>query len=129
MASVDSNRIAQVVSNLLNNAIRYTQEGENIQISIDQIDSQSILFSIQDSGKGILPSEFESIFDKFIQSQEESQNTGGTGLGLAISKEIIETHQGRIWAENWLSNNKVQGAVFKFTLPVENSNGIHNAYE
>ena len=129
MASVDSKRIAQVVSNLLNNAIRYTPEGEKIQISIDQIDSKSILFSIQDSGKGIQPSEFESIFDKFIQSQQESQNTGGTGLGLAISKEIIETHQGRIWAENWLSNNKIQGAVFKFTLPVENSNGIHNADE
>jgi len=129
MASIDSNRIAQVVSNLLNNAIRYTPEGEVIQISIDQIDSKSILFSIQDSGKGIHEGEFESIFDKFIQSHQESQNTGGTGLGLAISKEIIENHNGRIWAENWLSNNKVQGAVFRFTLPLEHLHGIYDATE
>ena len=127
MASIDGNRIAQVISNLLNNAIRYTPEEDKIQISVDQIDSKSIQFSIQDCGKGIHPNEFESIFDKFIQSDQESKNTGGTGLGLAISKEIIEAHNGRIWAENWFSNNKVQGAVFRFTLPLEHSNGIQDA--
>ncbi|WEJ63571.1 CHASE domain-containing protein [Thiomicrorhabdus lithotrophica] len=124
MACIDSNRLAQVVSNLLNNAIRYTPEGEKIQISVNRIDSKSIQFSIQDCGKGIHPNEFESIFEKFVQSNQESQNTGGTGLGLAISKEIVEAHNGRIWVENWLSNNKVQGAVFRFTLPLEHSNGI-----
>lgn len=129
MVSIDGNRISQVVSNLLNNAIRYTPEGEKIQISIDQMDSKSIVFSIQDSGKGIHSSEFESIFDKFIQGPKESQNTGGTGLGLAISKEIIETHNGRIWAENWLSNNKIQGAVFRFTLPLKHLNGMDDATE
>lgn len=127
MVSIDSNRIAQVISNLLNNAIRYTPEGERIQISVDQIDSKSIQFTIQDCGKGIHPNEFESIFEKFVQSNQESQNTGGTGLGLAISKEIIEAHNGRIWAENWVSNNKVQGAVLRFTLPLEHSNGIKDA--
>jgi len=118
MAYFDSNRIAQVISNLISNAIRHTPYGELIVISIESIDAKSLVFSIQDSGKGINPSEFNSIFESFVQSKSESLNTGGSGLGLAISKEIVTAHGGRIWADNWTSKNQVEGAVFRFTLPL-----------
>jgi len=118
MAYFDSNRIAQVISNLISNAIRHTPYGELIVISIESIDAKSLVFSIQDSGKGINPSEFDSIFETFVQSKSEALNTGGSGLGLAISKEIITAHGGRIWADNWTSKNHVEGAVFRFTLPL-----------
>lgn len=129
MAYFDSNRISQVVSNLLSNAIRHTPEGLRIQISVDQMDENHIVFAIQDSGIGIAEGEFESIFDKFIQSKRISANTGGTGLGLAISREIITAHQGKIWAENWTTKNNIEGAVFRFTLPIKKQNRIENEFE
>lgn len=127
MACFDERRIAQVISNLLNNAIRYTPENQKIQISVESYQAGLIVFSIQDSGSGIKEEEFEIIFDKFIQSSQNSPNTGGTGLGLAISKEIVQAHNGRIWVENWLIKNRIQGAIFKFTLPLKQVSGEKNA--
>ncbi len=118
MAVFDESRIAQVISNLLSNAIRHTPQNQKIEISVETNGSESIVFSLQDSGDGINSDEIDLIFDKFIQSKLSAANTGGTGLGLAISKEIISAHKGKIWGENWTVQNAVQGAVFRFTLPV-----------
>ncbi|BCN93212.1 hypothetical protein THMIRHAM_09970 [Thiomicrorhabdus immobilis] len=127
MASFDESRIAQTISNLLNNAIRYTPKNQKIQISVENYHPGFIVFSIQDSGSGVNEEEFESIFDKFIQSSQASPNTGGTGLGLAISKEIVQAHNGRIWVENWSIKNEIKGAIFKFTLPLKRVSGEKNA--
>lgn len=127
MAIFDESRIAQVISNLLSNAIRHTPQNQKIQIYVEPYDSESIVFSLQDSGEGIKPDEVELIFDKFIQSKNNAPNTGGSGLGLAISKEIISAHKGKIWSENWTVKNEAQGAVFRFTLPIHSVDGVKNA--
>jgi len=121
-ASYDKLRITQVISNLLSNAVKFTQVKGNIRINLDcktlSIQGEEISalqFSIKDSGRGIPNSELESVFDKFIQSSRNDPGASGTGLGLAICREIIEAHQGKIWAEQ----NSQGGAVFHFLLPYD----------
>jgi signal transduction histidine kinase len=108
----DVSKLLQVFRNLLSNAIKYAPEKSIITLSV--IDkNQSLLFSISDQGIGIPEDELQFIFDKFIQSNRTKTGSGGTGLGLAISQQIINDHNGRIWAEN----NKKGGAVFKVLIP------------
>jgi two-component system, OmpR family, sensor histidine kinase VicK len=113
---VDKNRIAQVISNLLSNAFKFTKEGSILVITeLDQRNKEATV-SVKDSGKGIDPEVFPRLFEKFT-----SKSFQGTGLGLFISRSIVEGHGGRIWAVN---NNKVvfdeRGATFFFTLPIIN---------
>ena len=113
---VDKNRIAQVISNLLRNAFKFTKEGSIIvNIELDQRNKDATV-SVKDSGIGIDPEVFPRLFEKFA-----SKSFQGTGLGLFISRSIVEGHGGRIWAVN---NNKVvfdeRGATFFFTLPIIN---------
>lgn len=108
----DRGRISQVISNLLNNAIKFTEEG-SIIISIETKlgDDQSIIIvNIKDTGAGIDSEIMPQLFTKFA-----SKSFQGTGLGLFISKSIIEAHGGKIWAEN---NPDGKGATFYFTLPL-----------
>jgi signal transduction histidine kinase len=120
----DRNRVYQVVSNLLNNAIKFTKEGAilvSIEItargkmkSSDNHESDvDVVISVKDTGVGIDSEVLPRLFTKFITRSE----TGGTGLGLFISKSIIEAHGGKIWAEN---NKDGKGATFSFTLPILN---------
>jgi signal transduction histidine kinase len=95
----DKGRIAQVIDNLLNNALKFTNEG-TISVSVESQDGQGI-------DPGILP----KLFTKFASKSE----VGGTGLGLFISKSIVEAHGGKIWAEN--NSNDNGGATFSFSLP------------
>jgi len=116
-ATFDSARIGQVITNLLSNAIKYTPEEKTILITITNTifnDSPSLTFSIEDEGIGIPEGELDHVFNKFIQSSQTKTKAGGTGLGLAISQEIINIHQGKIWAEH-ASNS---GSIFKFILPI-----------
>ncbi|MBV1923916.1 MAG: HAMP domain-containing histidine kinase, partial [Flavobacteriaceae bacterium] len=110
----DEDRILQVLTNLFSNAIKFC-EAEKGKIRINCIiKKKRIEIHIIDNGKGIPDEDIDFIFDKFYQSK--NQNTikpEGSGLGLAISKQIIEKHQGKIWA---VKNNK-KGANFVFTLP------------
>ena len=119
----DSNRIGQVVTNLLSNAVKFTPDGKSIKISIcvgtmtaEKLNGSSpipsILFRIHDEGIGVPDGELERVFDKFIQSSKTNTGAGGTGLGLAICKQIIEAHNGKIWAE--VSEG---GALFNFEIP------------
>ena len=111
-AEVDKGRISQVVSNLIDNAIKFTPNG-TINVTTEIINEngkKEALISIKDSGKGIDPEIAQKLFSKFV-----TKSFSGTGLGLFISKNIIEVHGGRIWAEN---NPDGKGATFTFTLPL-----------
>jgi signal transduction histidine kinase len=106
----DRNRIAQVLMNLLENSVNYSQEGIiTVTTTIDP-DANSITVSVKDTGSGINPDIIPRLFSKFVTASEK-----GTGLGLYISKKIIEAHGGKIWAEN---NKDGEGAIFAFTLPL-----------
>jgi signal transduction histidine kinase len=110
---VDKERIAQVMFNLLNNAIKFTQEG-SITISVaekEETDKKIVIVSVKDTGRGIEAEMLPRLFTKFVSNSER----GGTGLGLFISKSIIEAHGGKIWAEN---NSDGKGAIVSFNLPV-----------
>ncbi len=127
IVTCDSQKIGQVIRNLLSNAMKYTPTNKSIVVSYDSqelplannitnINSVTgFKVKITDEGSGIPDNELETIFDKFIQSSMTKSNAGGTGLGLAICKEIIMAHQGKIWAEN----NPQCGATFSFVLPYQ----------
>jgi len=106
----DQDRIAQVLTNLLTNAVKYTENG-SIIISV-QHEYHQLHVSIQDFGPGIKAEYRESIFEPFSQAADNQK--GGTGLGLAISKEIILAHHGKIWVESEAG----KGSTFHFTLPI-----------
>jgi two-component system, OmpR family, sensor histidine kinase VicK len=124
----DENRIKQVISNLIDNAIKFTQKGEiTISIEIDYKHNQ-IVVKVKDTGKGIDSYILPKLFNKFVTKSD----SGGTGLGLYICKGIIEAHQGMIWAENNSEGNhsmdvdRVEsemgnGATFSFSLPFTQS--------
>ena len=107
----DKNRIIQVILNILNNAIKFTKEG-NIIIATEKKDNggQEIRVKVKDTGPGIDPEVMPRLFSKFVTNSQI-----GTGLGLFISKSIIEAHGGRIWAEN---NSDGKGSSFTFSLPL-----------
>jgi signal transduction histidine kinase len=109
IVSADLNRIMEVVSNLIDNALKFSKNG-NICITARKHDDE-IIVSVADSGIGIDASVFPNLFTKFTSRSGE----GGTGLGLYISRNIIEAHNGRIWGEN---NIDGKGATFSFSLPV-----------
>ena len=106
----DKMRLTQVISNLLNNSIKFTKEGE-ISVNVERDDiAQLIIVSVRDTGLGIDPEILPRLFTKFA-----SRSFEGTGLGLYISKSIIEAHGGRIWTQN---NDGNKGATFSFSLPL-----------
>jgi signal transduction histidine kinase len=111
----DRNRLAQVISNLLNNALKFTQEGYVAITTEKKTDNNGnnnhdiAIINVCDSGSGVDPEIMPRLFTKF-----SSKSFSGTGLGLYICKNIIEAHGGRIWAEN---NKDGKGATFSFTLP------------
>ncbi|HJU59552.1 MAG TPA: HAMP domain-containing sensor histidine kinase [Nitrososphaeraceae archaeon] len=123
IVEADRNRLSQVIHNLLNNAIKFTNEGSITVIVERKTGNNSnnyydeILVSIKDTGTGIHPEILPILFTKFATKSK----TGGTGLGLFISKKIIEMHGGKIWAIN---NNKIDrekgvGSTFTFSLPIK----------
>ncbi|HYG00392.1 MAG TPA: ATP-binding protein [Candidatus Saccharimonadales bacterium] len=104
----DKNRITQVLSNLINNAIKFTRKG-SICVSVERQINGEVIVSVIDTGIGIDLEIIPYLFKKFV-----SNSFSGTGLGLYISKSIIEAHGGKIWAEN---NKNGNGATFSFSLP------------
>ena len=108
IVEADKGRITQVVSNLLNNAVKFTEEGV-ISVSAEKKVDQ-VIVSIRDTGQGIALEISPRLFSKFTTKSET-----GTGLGLFISKSIVEAHGGKIWAEN---NSDGKGATFSFSIPL-----------
>jgi len=121
-AEFDFPRMTQVISNLLGNAIKYSEQG-TITISLshsplelkDGTQVPGMLCSISDEGIGIPSGELESVFEKFTESSNTKKQSGGTGIGLAICQEIISLHLGKIWAEH----NKDKGSAFIFVIPLK----------
>jgi signal transduction histidine kinase len=115
--NLDAEKFLQVIINLISNAIKFSQEGGDILVSVVRHDMKDIVVSVENSGIGIPDEEVEKIFDAFVQSSKTNKGAGGTGLGLSIAKGIVEAHNGKIWAEN----KKGKGAVFKILLPIQHS--------
>jgi two-component system, OmpR family, sensor histidine kinase VicK len=109
----DRTRIIQVIVNILENAVEFTEKGTITLKLNENLTTREILLTISDTGRGINPEILPNLFTKFVS---KSQN--GTGLGLYISKKIIEAHGGKIWAENCYDrNNKIEGSKFILALP------------
>jgi signal transduction histidine kinase len=106
----DRDRMGQVISNLLANSIKFTEEGTISIIAQRSADSQEVVVSVKDTGCGIDQEILPRLFSKFVTKSD----TEGTGLGLYICKSIIQAHGGKIWAEN---NKSEKGATFSFCLP------------
>lgn len=119
----DDVRIAQVIMNLLGNAIKFSPDNSQILISANTLEkevngqlAEVFRLSVEDQGAGVMDNEKTAIFDKFTQSSNSNPGaTGGTGLGLAISKEFINLHHGSIWCEDAPGG----GAIFVFEAPVK----------
>lgn len=112
----DRERVLQVLSNIIGNALRFTPSGGNVTLSVDRQAAEA-RFGISDSGPGIAPEHLSRVFDRFWKDQTEKM---GTGLGLFIAKGIVDAHRGRIWVES----EPGHGARFYFTLPMaEGANG------
>ncbi len=119
---LDYLQIDQVLTNLIENAVRYTPAGSPIEISA-RVEGEQVSVSVADRGPGIPPVQSERIFDKFyrvLDMQREATHPRGSGLGLAVCRGLIAAHGGQIWVENRASG----GAVFSFTLPVGKSERI-----
>ncbi len=108
----DRNRVLQVITNILANAIKFSPEGGEINIRLD-CDEVGCKLRVSDEGGGIPGAELDQVFDKFYQSSGNHSSIAGTGLGLAICREIVDLHGGRIWAEN----NAGPGASILFEIP------------
>jgi two-component system, OmpR family, sensor histidine kinase VicK len=126
LVEADRERISQVISNLLNNAVKFTKEG-NISINVlkkigrkgkemdIQEEQEVVIVNIKDTGAGIDSEILPRLFTKFASKSD----TGGTGLGLFISKSIVEAHGGEMWAKNNVSDERLEkGATFAFSLPI-----------
>jgi signal transduction histidine kinase len=114
----DKDRIRQIVLNLLNNAVKFTDEG-NIMLSA-KIEQGMLVVSIKDTGSGLLPEEIPRVFDEFWQSKDIHGIGIGTGLGLAISKYLVEAHDGKIWLES----EKGVGTTVSFMIPAPKETNI-----
>lgn len=112
---IDTDKFAQVIDNIMNNAIKYSPDGGIITVKLRQ-EQQKIILSITDQGLGIPREDLNKIFDRFYRvDKARSREQGGTGLGLAIAKEIVEEHHGRIWA----NSSEGKGSTFYISLPYE----------
>lgn len=110
----DPRRIRQVLSNLLENAVKYSPDGGEISVRCE-VDAENVMVSVADHGVGIPPPLRDRVFDPFFQVDGSStRQSGGSGLGLAIVKGIVEAHHGAIWVEPMPE----RGSVFRFTLPI-----------
>ena len=108
---IDSQRLEQVLVNLIHNAVKFTRAGGEVALMAEAVDG-SVRFAVRDSGVGISEEEVPRIFERFYRV-DKSRTGSGTGLGLSIAKHIVEAHAGKIWVESIDG----QGSTFYFTIP------------
>jgi PAS domain S-box-containing protein len=109
----DPDKVEQILTNLVGNAIKYSPGGGEVLVTVD-VDGDTVQVSVRDQGIGMSPRDMGQLFEKFYRvDREEVRRAGGTGLGLYITKRLVEMHGGRLWAESWPG----VGSVFRFTLP------------
>jgi signal transduction histidine kinase len=115
---VDPNKIKEITSNLIDNAIKYTPEG-SVSVSLEKV-GENAHITIKDTGIGIKPEDKDNLFNKFVRSKETSRMVvGGAGLGLFVGKSFVQAHGGKIWAE---SEGAGKGSTFIIELPIVNPN-------
>ena len=108
----DERRVRQIVFNLLSNAIKFTPSEGRVDVSA-RLDDGHVQIAVADTGPGIAPQDFETIFEEFEQTTD-GKKAEGTGLGLPLSRKLVELHGGRLWVESEVG----RGSTFRFTLPV-----------
>ncbi len=114
IVDADPNRIAQVLRNLLSNAVKYSPQGGLVVVR-GEVRAEEVILSVADQGVGIAPEHLNQLFDKFFRAEAGlSRPVTGSGLGLPIARTIVESHNGRIWAESQVG----QGSTFYFTIPL-----------
>jgi signal transduction histidine kinase len=109
----DERKVKQVLLNLLSNALKFTPEGGQIDITARLHDDRAEV-SVADTGIGIAPTDQDTVFEEFRQVGTADKKAEGTGLGLALSRKFIELHGGKIWVQSEVGH----GSTFTFTLPV-----------
>jgi two-component system, OmpR family, sensor histidine kinase VicK len=107
----DDNRIRQVFSNLLDNAVKHSPPSSPVAVRME-LDENAVVVHVSDEGPGLPAGELERIFERFVRGR--GTNVAGTGLGLHICRQIVEAHHGRIWAES----AEGRGATFTVQLPL-----------
>ncbi len=123
-ALIDPDRIAQTLTNLIGNAIKFSPPGGSVHVSVMR-EGDDTVFRVVDEGRGISAGEVESIFERFHQVRlSDALEQGGTGLGLAICRGIVEQHGGRIWVESVVG----EGSTFVFTVPQQARAGSELQY-
>ncbi|HNC07572.1 MAG TPA: ATP-binding protein, partial [Anaerolineales bacterium] len=114
--NADRTRLRQVMINLVNNAIKFTEKG-HVAIQVEKTDEENVLIAVRDTGLGIPRDQLEDIFNEFTQvDTSTTRKAGGTGLGLPISRRLVEMHGGELWADS--SGIEGQGSTFYVRLPV-----------
>lgn len=120
----DAEKLTWVINNLISNALRYTEQGDEIFIRSYKSDRKIYIY-VKDSGIGIPEEYLDKVFEKFIQIKSSDGESKGTGLGLAIAKQIIEIHKGEIWCESVLG----EGSEFNISLPIPDKSEGEKEYE
>lgn len=116
----DRDRVGQVITNFISNAIKYSPHTKEIIITT-LAKKDTVTLSVQDYGQGIPKEKQKKVFDRFFRVSGKNQNTfAGLGLGLFIASEIIKRHNGRIWVES----ERNEGSTFCFTVPIKNSRAL-----
>ena len=113
-ARIDQGRVAQVLDNVLRNAMKYSPTGAPVTVTLSRTAAE-VLIAVTDSGDGIAPEDLERIFDRYARAAQHIGALPGAGIGLAISREILTAHGGRIWAE---SAGLGKGSTFTIALPI-----------
>jgi signal transduction histidine kinase len=108
----DEDRIAQVMYNLVSNAVKYSPNGGEIRVS-GEVRKDQVIVCVQDQGEGIAPGDILHIFDRFYRADTAQKKTQGAGLGLYLARAVIEAHHGKIWADP----RSASGARICFSLP------------
>jgi signal transduction histidine kinase len=115
IVAADRDKIAQILTNLIGNAIKFIPVSGNIDIKVTAAVNDNVTISVCDNGPGLSAEESRKIFDRFVQGEIfKGEGYHGTGLGLTIAKNLVELHGGKIWLETSLDN----GCQFHFTIPV-----------
>jgi signal transduction histidine kinase len=118
----DRDKLYQVLTNLVGNAIKFTSQGGEVGIEVTALSEGLVRVCVSDNGCGVAPHEIEKVFDKFYRGETAPQDAVGAGLGLTITKHLVELHSGRIWVESTLG----AGSQFYFTVPIAGPPGKVN---
>ncbi|MDO9120204.1 MAG: ATP-binding protein [Anaerolineaceae bacterium] len=119
--AVDKDRIVQVLTNLIGNALQYTPTGGEVMVAVSRI-KEEMVFTVTDTGIGISPEHLSMIFNRFYRTDKSrTRASGGSGIGLTIAQALVKSHNGRIWVE---SAGEGKGTSIHFTMPIFTINSI-----